>query len=164
MGAPRNLTDGVLVVKDGTGSPKTLTVVLDQGELKFSKKRKVDPVYNRGAIAAVREGRAQMHDVSMKVAFDFLSGDTSGTVPSLKEALYGDGLALSQTWVGTDAAAGSAYCVNMTLTIASPKSGEKGEVITFTKFYIESYDLTEGETANMADIKGKCISITSTRA
>lgn len=162
-GDVRNFSDGVLTVKDGTGSPKTLVVGLDQGTLKWSKKRKVDPVHNRQNIVANREGRKQMHDVSFSVAYDFMAGDTSGIVPSLKEALFGDGVAATQTWKGTDAAAGSAYCVDLSLEITSPVSTEKSETVSLLKFFVESYDVGEGETANMVDIKGKAVTVSSVR-
>lgn len=165
MGSPRNMADGVLTVKDGTTpSAKTLQVALDDGTLTWSKKRKIDTVYNRQAVAANREGKFQMHDVTFKVSFDFMAGDTSGTTPSLKEALFGDGVAATQTWKGTDAAAGSAYCVDLTLEITAPSgTGEKSETITFGKFFVSDYTGAEAEAADTVTIKGTCVTVSSVR-
>lgn len=163
MGAPRNLTDGVLTVKDGSGTPKTLTVALDAGELKWSRKRALNPVYNRGSIASVRKGRDQMFDVSFKVAFDFLAGDTAGTTPSLSEALHGDGLAASSGWVGKDVSNGSAYCIDLSFEITAPGDSSKSETVVLGKFFVESLDVSDGEGANMVDVKGRCLTVTATR-
>ncbi len=160
----RNLSDGLLTVQDGSSTPKTLQVALDDGSLKMTRKRKVDPIYNRQAIVANREGKHQMHDISFKTSFNVFSGDTSGTTPSLYEVLYGLGLAATLGWTGADAAAGSAYCVNIIFQITAPTGAvEKSETITIGKFFIDSYDFAEGEGADTVDIKGKCVTITSTR-
>ncbi len=163
VGVPRNLSDATLTVKDGTGSPKTLLIALDQGTLDFDYKVKTGEVYNRQAFKSVREGRKQMHSVSFSVGFDFLSGDTSGTVPSLFEALSGTGLAATQSWTGVDAANGSKYCTNLTFEIASPGSLGKAETLIIGKFFLESFHPKEGEFATMAQIQGRCVTITSTR-
>lgn len=161
----RNLSDATLTVKDGTGSPKTLLVAFDDGSLKFDRKRTIKEIYNRASIAQVREGKASMHDVSFKAGFNYISGDASASGVSLYEALHGTGLAATNSWKGTDTANGSDYCINMTFEVAAPPGGGggKAETITFGKFFVEAFSVSEGEGADMVDVKGKCITITSVR-
>lgn len=167
MGAPRNLTDGTLTVKDGTGTPKQLAVVMDSGELDFEIMEPTKaPVHNRKEIVSVREGRKQLHPVTFKCGFDFLQGDTAGSTPSLHEALKGYGLATSSGWVtvGT-AASGSSYCTNIIFEIVSPAgvATEKAETVTIGKFHLTSFKVVEGESQNNVEVKGLAETITSAR-
>ncbi len=166
-GVPRSLKDGVLTVYDGSGSPKSLEIGLDQGELKWDRKAPtVNPVRNRTRIVQVRTGLEQMHDVEFKVAYDFLSADStvSGAAPSLSEALHGDGFAEQEGWTGTDAARGSDYCTKLVYEITAPAgSQEMSETVTLEHFFVESFAPAEGEAANMIQVKGRCINITTER-
>ena len=49
----RNLRDGELVIKDGsTPTAKSLTVILDEGDLRWVETRRTIEVKDRGSIAA----------------------------------------------------------------------------------------------------------------
>lgn len=164
MAIARNLNDGVLKVKDGSATPKSLTVALDQGELKWERKTAVQPIYDRKTIKGQRRGRDQIVDISFRVAYDFIAGDTSGTTPSLSEVLHGDGLAATLGWTSKDKT-NSDYVVDLEFTITAPSgSGEKNEVITFSKFAVTGYAPAEAEHVSMIEVKGQATAISIVRS
>ena len=71
----RNLRDGELVIKDGSfGTPKSLTVLLDEGDLRWVVRSRTIEVKDRGSISAghTRKGDDESVALSFTVPAELL--------------------------------------------------------------------------------------------
>lgn len=160
----RNLTDGQIVIKDGTGTPLSVTIECDDGDLSLvvHKDRKV--IMNRGALDHVREGVSVPVDLSFTVQFsEFYTDEASSYTPY--ELLMQEGDASSAISTRTDSA--EAYCVDIEFTITNPDAdaAEKDELIKITDFFIEDITFNEGDEYNTLAVSGRamCTSPTITK-
>ena len=55
----RNLRDGQLVISDGAGSPTSLTLTLDNGDLEWTEPEEEVEIKDRGVLDHVRPGDQQ---------------------------------------------------------------------------------------------------------
>jgi hypothetical protein len=149
-----NLKDAVVKLVDGTPTtPNELTLVADEGDLAFSENREVNPVYDRGAIALLRSGAQQLHDVSFTMKYQGLLGSGS---PTPYEALKNIGAASAWQSVNPDS---EVYCLNIEVEVTDPSTGSVVETITLGTFFFEKLDFKEGEEYSTLAVSGKCLSI-----
>src|SRR6478752_5847952 len=82
----RNLRDGELVIKDGTGTPKTLTVLLDEGDLSWTLKQRTLEVKDRGSISAghLRKGDDESVQLSFTARWTQLIGKSVDSADPLQ--------------------------------------------------------------------------------
>jgi hypothetical protein len=149
-----NLRDAVVTIIDGTPTtPNELELVADEGDLAFSENKEVFPVYDRGSIAFLRNGNAQLHDVSLTMKFQGLKG--SGT-PTPYEALkkIGDASAWQSTYADSEV-----YCLDIQIEVNDPKTQTLVETITLSDFFYEKIDFKEGEEYDTLAVSGKCLSV-----
>lgn len=153
-----NLTDSLLTLTDGSDVPKTLDIPIDQGEMKFSYQRTIFPTHARKTIVAVREGKDAFHDLSLKVGQEQLFSASDDLTPSLFELLFGKDKALQMGWARVWA--GSAWALDLKTYAKAPAgSGKKSQVWYHRKLFAIDFSPSEGEAANMIDVKCKYIDI-----
>ena len=88
------LRNSVLKIKDGSGTPNSLTVKIGDGNLTWSEKRNVEYKLNRGLVDEVRLGDDIPMDVRFDFVWDFLKSDTGEPV-TIEEALKKTGAAVA---------------------------------------------------------------------
>ncbi|HWL09534.1 MAG TPA: hypothetical protein VNQ76_14085 [Planctomicrobium sp.] len=145
----RNLRDGELVIKDG-GS-KSLTVLLDQGDLSWTQRLQTIEVKDRGSITNghLRKGDEEAVAVSFSARWTQLIG-TSGDPLQLYEMLtFRSGAGVTST-----STTGQQETLTLEFTVTDP-AGVATEKITFSKVYRETLTMSEGEDANTIAFSGK---------
>lgn len=150
----RNLRDGELVILDGASPPKSLTLVLDEGDLSWTQRQKTIEVKDRGSIAA---GHTRRGD-DESVALSFTARWTQLLSRSISS---GDPLALYETLMFSDGAGivstsqpGEQETLTLQFTVLDP-AGVASERITFEKVYRESLTMAEGNDSNTIAFSGK---------
>lgn len=150
MGKTRNLRDGVITIKDGAGTPNSLTVALDMGDLKFDEKRNYIQVLDRGVLDHVRAGDEEAVPLSFSAKINRF-GVASGT-PTIRDALTKLGGAAGWTSTGSSH---EPYCTTIVFQINDPASGGTDhEVLTFSKFFVETITYEEGDEFNTVSVSG----------
>lgn len=145
-----------LKIKDGTGTPKEVTVTIGEGNLQYEEKRNIEYIRDRGALDAVREGDEEPIDVSLDFRWDEIKSISGDTTPTVEEALKKEGAASS--WVSSDADPCNPYAVDLVLTHDPLCSGtgttQQKEVTTLSDFRWES--LQHDARAATVSVRGKC--------
>ena len=76
----RNLRDAELVIKDGAGSPASLTVILDEGDLSWTETDDTKQIKDRGVLHHTRPGDQMACELSFTAKWTQLINDSeSGT-------------------------------------------------------------------------------------
>jgi hypothetical protein len=150
----RNLRDGELVILDGSATPKSLTVLLDEGDLTWTQRQRTIEVKDRGSIAAghTRKGDDESVALSFTARWTQLLGrSVSGADPlQLYEMLmFLEGADLVST-----SPAGEQETLTLQFTVLDP-AGQASERITFEKVYRESLTMSEGNESNQIAFSGR---------
>lgn len=150
----RNLRDGELVIFDGSSPPKSLTLILDEGDLSWTQKQRTLEVKDRGSIAAGHTRRGDDESVS-------LSFSAKWTQLLSRSVSVGDPLALYETLmfvpasgVASTSQPGEQQTLTLQFTVLDP-AGQASERITFEKVYRESLTMSEGNDSNTIAFSGK---------
>lgn len=147
----RSLRDATIVIKDGTGSPQSVTLKVGEGSFSFSEKRNIEYKRDRGRIDTVREGDEEPVDVSFDFVWDWLRpSQVTGTSDCIKAIIKGEG-----TYKSTGASCEPYACdIQITLNNVDDCTPSLDEVITLADFRYESisYNLKEGQIS----CTGKC--------
>lgn len=147
----KNLRDGQLVVKDGAGSPVSLTVLFAAGDLSWTVGYDNKIVMNRGAMHHARRG----NDVPLKMSFSAAwvqlwgKNASAGESAQLYEMLNDEG-------TSTFASTGSG-CEPHQLTFEFTVSDEcdgKDEKVTFSRMMTDSVQCSEGDEQNTISYSG----------
>ncbi len=142
-------TDGSLVLSDGTGSPVTLTVDLEVGDMSITglgeSHKDVRPYYSRGSLVSLRKGQDAHPSISFSTLMAALSDASATTVSDflLRRNSYSAN-------ISTSTALGDVYTVDMALTIEGTDFGDGADhVITATDVHV-TRDFSEGEPNTIA--------------
>lgn len=168
QGITKNLRDGVITLRDGTTpTPNELELVLDEGDLSFTRTRNKITVRDRGRLSHRRTGDEQEVEVSFSAKYTRGYGDTdpASTQPTLADALQG--VRSAATWVSTeDTAAGALpmagptgselFSVDLEFVINDPTGG-KSETITFLGFHADTIAFSEGDEYNTISVSGTAL-------
>jgi hypothetical protein len=150
----RNLRDGELVIKDGSGTPKTLTVILDEGDLTWTQRQRTIEVKDRGSIAAghTRPGDEESVSLSFTARWTQLLGKSHDSGDPLQ--LYEMLMFLSGSGVASTSTAGEQKTLTFEFTVLDP-AGAASEKLTFNKVYRETLTMSEGDDANLIAFTGR---------
>lgn len=154
----KNLRDGQLVVKDGSGTPKTVTVLFASGDLQWTVAKDNKIVMNRGAMHHARTG----NDVPLKMSFSAgwvqLIGKSVSASESVQlyEILNDEG---GSTFTSTGTAC-EPYQLTFEFTVSDTCDG-KDEKITFTRMMTDSITCQEGDEQNTVSYSGTSASTTA---
>lgn len=150
----RNLRDGELILSDGSSPAKTLTVVLDAGDLSWTQRTSTIEVKDRGSIAAghTRPGDEESVSLSFTARWTQLIGKSADAADPLQlyEFLMFDA---SAGVVGTSGA-GEQQTLRMEFRVTDP-AGAASESVVFGKVYREQLTLAESEEANTIAFSGR---------
>lgn len=143
-------------IKDGTATPKEVTVVVGEGNLTYEEKRTMEYIKDRGVLNDVREGDEEPIDVSLDFTWEEIKSISGDATPTVEEALKQEGPAA--TWVSSDADPCNPYAVDIEIThdplCAGTGTSQKKEVTLLSDFRWESlnHDLRNASVA----VRGKC--------
>lgn len=142
-----------LIVKDGTGTPLTTTVVFGDGTITWTRRTPRKYILDRGNVSTgtVRDDDEQPLEVSVTAMYGFLISDGSEAI-TLYEALHREGDA--SAWVSTGADACEPYCVDLEFTYAPACNSTKNEVMVFPDFRVE--ECSPDVKAGTVSFRGKC--------
>mgnify|MGYP001603984751 CR=1 FL=1 len=149
MGQTRNLRDGEITLKDGTGTPLTVVLTLEQGDMSWTDRRNYVKVLDRGVLDHVRAGDQEPVVLSFSVKIDRVSEPTSPV--TLYNALRKMGAAASWLSVGQTH---EPYALLVQFRMLDPAGGADHEIITFNKFFPEEVTMDEGEEFNTVSASG----------
>jgi hypothetical protein len=160
MAVTRNLRDGTITLRDGSGTPKTLVIPISSGDFSFDINTPSFIVMNRGKIDSRKAGDQQPVDISFSVMFEQWSyGSGLSTGISVADAFLGIGGA--STWVSTDAC--GPFSVDIQFDMVDPCTPGKKETLVFGKFHADKLSFKEGNEANSLSITGKALAQLPTR-
>lgn len=147
----KNLRDGQLVVKDGHGTPKTLTVLFVQGDLTWTESKDNKIVFNRGSIHHARNGNDVPMTMSFSAGWVQLIGKnvSAGESTQLYEMLTDYGTSIYTTTGGTC----EPYQLTFEFTVTD-SCGDKDEKISFLKMMTDSVTCSEGDEMNRISYSG----------
>ena len=150
----RNLRDGELVIKDGSGTPKSLTVVLDEGDLSWTQRTNTIEVKDRGSIADghTRKGDEESVSLSFTAKWTQLIGKSVNSGDPLQ--LYEMLMFASGAGIASTSDDGEQDTLKFEFTIVDP-AGNASEKVTFAKVYRESLTMSEGNEANVISFTGR---------
>lgn len=160
----RNLTHGQLTIKDGAGSPNSLVVGTEDGNLRFSVRRPAKVIMNRGTIAGLVEGNEEAMTVSFSAKFEEWRGRTLtayATVPSVPDALRKKGNASS--WTSTLEC--GPYCVDLQFDLSNPCTAaatDQTERLVFPDFHADELGFEEGDNADVLNVSGISLALEPT--
>ncbi len=150
----RNLRDGELVIRDGSATPKTLTVLLDEGDLSWTERQRTIEVKDRGSIAAghLRKGDDESVQLSFTARWTQLLGKSANSADPLQ--LYETLILASGSGVTSTSSAGQQETLTFEFTVVDP-SGTASEKIVFNKVYRETLTMSEGDDSNIITFTGR---------
>lgn len=150
----RNLRDGELTIKDGSDPAQSLTVLLDEGDLAWTERRRTIEVKDRGSIAAghTRKGDDESIALSFTAKWTQLIGKSNDEADPLQ--LYEFLTFASGAGAASTSTQGEQDTLQFEFTITDP-AGQASEKITFTKVYRESLTMSEGHDYNTIAFTGK---------
>jgi hypothetical protein len=153
----RNLRDGELLIKDGSTSPQTLTVLLDEGDLSWTHKQHTIEVKDRGSIANghTRPGDDEATTLSFSAKWTQLIGKSHNAADPL--TLYEALMFQTGASVQSTSKPGEQNTLTLEFTVTDP-AGIANEKIVFTKVYRESLTMSEGEKTNLIAFSGRSFS------
>ena len=149
----RNLRDGTYKIEDGASA--TLTLVLDEGDLKWSEVgTETIEVKDRGVLSHTRPGDQMSCQLSFTLKWVHLIGDTI-TGSSDGTQFYEFVTNRNSTYAST-LSAGEQFALRHIWEIAAPGGGAStSERITFAKVYCESLEMGEGNEYNTIAFSGR---------
>lgn len=150
----RNLRDGELAIKDGSSTPVSLTVLLDEGDLTWTQRQQTIEVKDRGSIAAghTRKGDEESVSISFTAKWTQLLGQSVDALDP--HQLYETLMFLPGANVASTSAPGEQETLTFEFTVLDP-AGEASEKVTFEKVYRESLTMSEGDDANLIAFSGR---------
>lgn len=161
----RNLTHGQITIVDGTSpTPNTLIVPIEEGNLRFSVRRPVKVIMNRGRVDSFAEGNEEPMTVSFTAKFEEWTGRTLtayAAVPSVPDALRQRGNA--SAWVSSLLC--GPYCTDLRFDLDNPcptAGVDQTERLTFPDFHADETNFEEGDDSDMIPVSGVCLALEPT--
>lgn len=147
----RNLRDGQMVVNDGAGSPKTVTLTLDEGDVSWTETLETREIMDRGALDHTRPGNEVACDLSFSIKWNQLISYTAAS--SDGNVLYEMVNNLGSVYTSTSGT-GQQFTLEYVFTCTSPTSSGT-ETVTFAKVFKTSMDMSEGDDYNTVSFSGR---------
>lgn len=149
----RNMRDGEMTLKDATGTPITLTLILDEGDLSWEQPNNTIEVKDRGSITNghTRPGDEESGSLSYSVKMRELLGKSvsSGESYAFYEFINNVGDLLTST-----SQVGEQFTLIHQFKVIDPQAA-RTETITFGKVYSEGNTLSEGNDYNTISFRGR---------
>lgn len=142
---PKVRRDGIIILKDGTGTPVELQVEFEEGNMSFSEPLAAQTVIrDRGTIRTVRKGDDE--PITGSFAFHFREFTSSSNAGSVRDFIAGTGFYNANISTGT---AGSPfvehYCIDIQYQAEGTDFGDDTDhQVTMSKC-VCSLDFSEGD-------------------
>lgn len=157
----RNLRDGVLTIKDETGTPLECELVLDEGDLSIEINQSAFEVQDRGSMDHVRAGDDQPMRVSFSMKYVSLGETYGAETYNPYEFLTGTGgasavVTTAQTGGNYDLVdGGDVELYQLYFTINDPEVDNSGvETIEIPNFHVERISFQEGDEYSRLSVEG----------
>lgn len=151
----KTFRDGSLVITDNTGTPKSLTVPYENGDLSASGLgkglRETNPIQSRGNLVTVRKGNRVFPQVTFSV---IMTHFTSATQTSIIDCIEktGDWTNAVSTLSKATAIPGDADTRDLTFTVEGTTPDSADHTCVMTKVELE-YSFSEGDP-NTVNVTG----------
>lgn len=147
-----DLKNCVIKIKDGSATPKSITLKLGSGNLSFTEHSEHTYENDRGKLDTVRKGDEQPMELNIEAILEWYSTASGETTPTIMEALKKKGAA--SDWVSSDKDDACApYAVDVEM-IHTPECGTFKETYLFPKFRADSKQCSIND--GQIQIAGKC--------
>lgn len=148
----RNLRDGQIVIKDADSPVNSLTVVLDEGNLKWTEKNNVITHRDRGTLHSHRSGDDEPVELTFSAKWTQLIGFTVTSTNGIE--LYEMINNLQGDFVSV-AGCGENFALTYEFTVSSPcGTATAGEKITFAEVIKQTLTCSEGNEMNTIEFSG----------
>lgn len=148
----RNLRDGQLVIKDGDTPVNSLTVVLDEGNLRWTEKDNVIIHRDRGTLHSHRRGDDEPVELSFSAKWTQLIGFTVTSTHAIE--LY-EILNNLQNDFTSVAGCGENFALTYDFTVSGPcNTANTDEKIVFAEVVKQSLTCSEGNEMNTIEFSG----------
>lgn len=150
----RTLRDGELVIRDGSTPAKSLTVLLDEGDLAWTMRQRTIEVKDRGSVrnGHTRPGDEDSVALSFTAKWTQLIGRSANPADPLQ--LYELLTFAEESGVSSTSQAGEQQTLQFEFLVRDP-AGVAHERITFAKVYRETLTMREGDDANVISFTGR---------
>lgn len=143
-------------IKDGSGTPKVITVRIGEGNMQWTERRNIEYIKDRGIIDEVREGDQEPVDVSFEFTWTEIKSITGDTTPTPYEAIKKTDAASS--WVSSDSDTCRPYAVDIEITndplCTGSGSATSMEVVLLSDFRYE--EISADYRNSSISVTGKC--------
>jgi|TARA_B100001250_G_C19595612_1_gene698283 hypothetical protein len=144
---PKTKRDGVIQLRDGTGSPVTLDVAYEDGNFSFSQPQEFSElvIMDRGSFSAIR--RQDEQAITGSFSFHFRQFADSGEAGSIRDFVNKSGFYSGNISTGTTGTPYvEHYCVDIRYTAEGTDFGDDADhVVTLSKCVVGSLDFAEGD-------------------
>lgn len=144
----RSFRDGVLTIRDGTGTPNEAEVVVAEGDLTIKLGKEHLEIKDRGNLHEIKKGDEIPMEVSFSAKFHGFDKPT-GVGPYEALTKTND----ASAWVGTRDATSDVYTVDLRFELKGV-DGSVDETVDIPDFYWSSIEFTEGDPS-MLSVAGK---------
>ena len=146
----RNLRDGQIIIKDGAGTPTSITLALDNGDLSWTVALNTIQVLDRGTLDHTRPGDDATSDLSYSAMLTQLADATTGngSVYQFYEMVTDGGATLTST-----SGSGEQFTLKHEFEITDPQ-GSNNERVTFDRVYMTDVSVSEGDDADTVSFSG----------
>lgn len=141
-----------------TLKPHAIEINIGDGNLEYTEKRTMEYKLNKGKLDYVRLADEEPMEVSMDFVWEFLTGATADTVPTIEDALKK--INKASHWVTSGSDPCEPYAVDIVVTYTPPCSGADKETIVLEEYRYEElqHNFRDAQVAT----SGKCNVLTAT--
>lgn len=154
-GATRNMRDGTIIIRDGSPTPKTLTIKIDEGNFNFTIKHPTFVVMNRGKIDSRKDGDETPTELTFGIKVEQFKYDYVDSGISVYDALHGGGGAAAAGWISVDEC--GPFSVDIEFRMKNPCNPAQYEQLIFRKFHSEQEQFAENAEANTLQVQGNAL-------
>lgn len=148
-----DLKNAEITIKDGTGTPNSVTIKVGEGNLSWTEKKNRTYKLDRGELDDVVDGDEAPLDLKFDFVWEYLKSRTkTGATPTIEDALKKRGLASG--WTSSDSDTCKPYAVDIVVVYTPSCSTGDKETITFPDFRWEQLD--HDLRAGTISCSGKC--------
>lgn len=145
-----DLRRATVTIRDGGSN--FIQITLGEGNLNYSERRNIDVVKSRGELDTIREGDEEPIDVNFQFVWEFITGSSADTVPTLEDVLKRIGDA--SAWASTAPDTNAPYAVNIEIEYTPVCHAVDEEIILLRWFNFT--ELAHSIKDGTVDCKGTC--------